>query len=170
MRSFISRSALAAAVLALSVSAAGADTVSGTIGVSATVVSSCTLSASSSPVAFGNIISGYSQPFDAQGNIYVTCGNGVTYNVGLDNGANYGSSTRNMILSGGSALLPYQLYRTTTDRTAGSPTWGTTIGTNTLAGTATGSQQTIPVYGRVPANQTPTPGLYTDTVNITVTF
>lgn len=170
MRSFAFRSAFAAAALASSIAGADADTASGTIGISATVVTSCTVSASSTPVAFGTVYTNYSAAYNATGDIYVTCGNGVTYNVGLDNGANYGSSTRNMILSGGSALLPYQLYRTTTDRTAGSPTWGTTIGTNTLAGTATGSQQTIPVYGRVPANQTPTPGLYTDTVNITVTF
>jgi len=170
MCSFAFRPVLTATALAFGIAGANADTATGTISVTATVVSSCTLSASSAPVAFGNVISGYSQAFNATGDVYVTCGNGVSYNVGLDNGANYGSGTRNMILSGGSALLPYQLYRSTSDRTAGSPTWGTTIGTNTLAGTATGSQQTIPVYGQVPANQSPTPGSYGDTVNITVTY
>jgi spore coat protein U-like protein len=170
MRSFAFRSAFAAAALASSIAGADADTASGTIGISATVVTSCTVSASSTPVAFGTVYTNYSAAYNATGDIYVTCGNGVTYNIGLDPGGFYGTGTRNMQLSGGSALLAYQLYRTTAERTAGTPTWGMTIGTNTYAGTATGSQQTIPVYGQVPTGQTLTPGSYADTVNITVTF
>jgi len=169
MRSSIFRSAFAAAALAFGVAGANADTATGTLSVTANVVTSCNLSAGSSPVAFGPVISGYSQAVNANGSITVNCGGAVNYTVGLDNGGNYnaGTSMRQMAL--GSNFVPYQLYRSDADRTAGSPTWGSTV--NTLAGTGTGGAQTITVYGQIPANQTLTLGNgYTDTVKITVSY
>ena len=40
----------------------------------------------------------------------------------------------------------------------------------TLGGTGTAATQSIPVYGRVPAQATPPPGTYSDTVVATVTY
>ncbi len=48
--------------------------------------------------------------------------------------------------------------------------WGNTIGTDTVAGTGTGSNQSLTVYGRVPVQSTPVGATYTDTVIVTVTY
>ncbi len=48
--------------------------------------------------------------------------------------------------------------------------WGNTIGTNTVAGTGDGTQTNYTVYGRVPAQTTPSAGFYSDTVVATVTY
>ncbi|MCR6502850.1 spore coat protein U domain-containing protein [Shinella sp. CPCC 101442] len=39
-----------------------------------------------------------------------------------------------------------------------------------MSGTGSGSQQDITIYGRVPAQNTPLAGTYTDTVVVTVTY
>ena len=39
-----------------------------------------------------------------------------------------------------------------------------------LAGTGTGLQVPLTVYGRIPPSQTVAAGNYTDTINVTVTF
>jgi spore coat protein U-like protein len=43
-------------------------------------------------------------------------------------------------------------------------------GTGALASGAPAKDQTVTVYGRVPPQDTPGPGAYTDTVTATVTF
>ena len=48
--------------------------------------------------------------------------------------------------------------------------WGDSVGTNTAAGTGSGLTQTFTVYGRVPAQNTPSPGTYADTVVVTVSY
>jgi spore coat protein U-like protein len=48
--------------------------------------------------------------------------------------------------------------------------WGTTIGSNTVAATGNGAAQSYTVFGRIPAQTTPAPGAYTDTVTVTVTY
>ena len=48
--------------------------------------------------------------------------------------------------------------------------WGTTAATDTVSGTGTGAAQPLTVYGRVPAAQFVTPGVYTDTIIATVTY
>jgi spore coat protein U-like protein len=48
--------------------------------------------------------------------------------------------------------------------------WGQTIGTDTVAATGNGAAQPFTVFGQVPAQTTPSPGLYTDTITVTVTY
>jgi spore coat protein U-like protein len=48
--------------------------------------------------------------------------------------------------------------------------WGITIGTDTVSATGNGAAQTHTVYGRVPAQTTPAPATYSDTVTVTVTY
>jgi spore coat protein U-like protein len=72
-------------------------------------------------------------------------------------------------MKSGSVTVPYQLYKAS-GRTA-ADVWGTTIGAggNVLAGTGTGANQNVPVYGRVPSANFAA-GTYTDTVVATVTY
>lgn len=95
----------------------------------------------------------------------LTCTNQTAWNIGLDNGANASGSVRRMRLGTSGNYVSYELYRDS----ARTQRWGTTIGTDTQAGTGTGSAQTVTVYGRVPA-QRPAAGSYTDTVTVTITY
>jgi spore coat protein U-like protein len=162
MRNFASRAALAAAALVLGLSGANAATATGTIGVSATVTSTCVVNPST-PVAFGGIASNYTGDVDANGIVSVTCANTLPYSVGLDNGGNFLVSRR---MISGINFLNYQLF----SDNARTQVWGTTIGTDTVPGIGSGVAQTYTVYGRVPVGQTIIPGSYADTVNVTVTF
>ncbi|MFJ3054706.1 spore coat U domain-containing protein [Herbaspirillum sp. NPDC087042] len=158
---FVSAS-IAAIVLASSAPASFAATATSSLTISASVVASCTVVGSA--IAFG----AYTQTLVNQsGSITVLCTNGTTYNVGLDAGTGTGStvSTRKMSAAGG-GTLNYSLYRDA----AHTNNWGTTIGTDTVAGTGSGLLQTLTVYGQIPAAQTPLAGAYSDTVTVTLTY
>ena len=110
---------------------------------------------------------------DASTTLSVTCTNTTPYSVGLDNGASF-STTRRMKQGATANYIGYGLYtdsgRTNAWTTASSSTTCTTTNSCSL-GTGNGAAQSITVYGRVPALATaPTPGAYTDTVTITVTY
>ncbi len=138
----------------------GATTTS-TFQVTATVASSCTVTATS--LAFGNYTLAQ---LDGTSTITATCTNGTTYTIGLDAGTFSGATTSTRRLTGPSAAgLSYSLFsdpgRTTN--------WGNATG-SWVPGTGTGAAQVLTVYGRIPANQTALIGNYTDTVTVTVTF
>lgn len=121
----------------------------------------CSLSASSLP--FGTYANAQ---LDASASITVNCSNTAAYSVALDGGANSSGSTRRM--AGPSAqYLAYSLY----SDSGRSSLWGdgTTLG-STVAGVGTGSNQTLTVYGRILANQLVSPGSYSDTVVVTLTY
>lgn len=105
------------------------------------------------------------QNIDATGQVSVSCTPGTAYTVGLSNGQTGTSPTaRRMTL--GAQGVTYGLFR---DATRSQP-WGNIIGTNTVAGSGAGAAQNITVYGRVPPQMTPSAGVYTDTVVVTVTY
>lgn len=102
---------------------------------------------------------------DQTSTISVQCTSGQAYNIGLNSGANSGSvSARQMNGPGG--MISYSLS-TDAGRLSN---WGETIGSDTVGGTGNGSVQSFTVYGRVPAQPTPLPGTYSDTVTVTVTY
>lgn len=142
--------------------AAPAATATGSMAVSATVLSTCIVAAT--PMAFGNY---GSTQLDSTASVVVTCSNGTTYNVGLDAGTGSGASVASRkMTSGAGATLNYVLYRDSSRSTV----WGSTVGTDTLAGTGNGLAQTLSVYGRIAASQYPGSGVYNDTVVVTVTY
>jgi spore coat protein U-like protein len=141
-----------------------AATAPSTIGVSATVQATCLNTATS--LAFGTY-SGAQD--DATAIITITCTNTTPYTVGIDAGLGTGPAatvtTRHM--NGPAAAgLAYTLK--SVSQTGAN--WGVTVGTDTVSGTATGAAQPMTVYGRTPAGQFVTPGVYTDTVTATVTY
>jgi spore coat protein U-like protein len=69
-------------------------------------------------------------------------------------------------MSNGGAQITYGLYQ----NAARSQPWGNNTGTNTVAGSGTGSGQALTVYGRVPAQTTPAPGTYSDSIIATLTY
>lgn len=159
----ISLSALA--LLPLSALASTATT---TLQVTATVVAGCKVDASGGTVAFGNYDPTAASDTTANGSLSVTCTNGTDYQIELDQGAATGATvTTRQMKDSGSNYLPYALYRDASH----SLNWGKTDGTDTLGGqTGTGTAQTIPVYGVLPAGATAPAGSYSDTVNVTVVY
>lgn len=157
---------IAAAIIGTSAAAtAHAGTVQTTMPVTALNISSCAVVAL--PLAFGSLTQIGGTAVDSQTTVTVTCTPGVGYNVGLDDGAHAAGGTRQLQAVIGSSVIPYTIYSDAARTTQ----WGTTIGSDTVARTATLLPAALTVYGRIPAN-TPlaTAGAYTDLVTVTVTF
>jgi spore coat protein U-like protein len=133
-----------------------------TFSVTATVLSACSLSATN--LAFGT----YSGSLiSALSTISVTCTNTTTYNISLNAGNATGATVTNRSMTGPvSTLLKYNLFSNSGQTT----NWGNTVGTDTVAGTGTGTAQSLTVYGRLPANQYVEPGTYSDTIIATITY
>jgi spore coat protein U-like protein len=156
-----------AAVAAVASTPALAATATNTMPVSVNVINSCTVAAT--PMSFGAPAAIGGSNIDSTSTISLVCTNGATYDVALDQGLNVASGQRYM--SNGAATpvtIPYGIY---TDA-ARSAAWGSTSGTNTVAGSAgTSGAVTLTAYGRIPASATSVgAGAYTDTVTVTVTF
>ncbi|GLS39217.1 spore coat protein U [Mesorhizobium tianshanense] len=99
--------------------------------------------------------------------IAVQCTNGTDYDIGLDTGQGTGATVADRLMTGpNSETVTYSLY---TD-TGHTDVWGDTIGTDTVAGTGTGAEQTYSVYGQVPTQDTPTAGTYADVITVTLTY
>jgi spore coat protein U-like protein len=130
--------------------------------VTAVVQANCTLSAT--PLAFGTYTGALT---NATSTLTISCTKNTAYNVGLSAGLATGATVTTRKMSGpGAALLAYSLFRD-----AGhTQNWGNTVGTNTQAGTGSGSAQPLTVYGQIPASQVAAPGSYTDTITATVTY
>jgi spore coat protein U-like protein len=103
---------------------------------------------------------------DATSSIIVTCTNALPYTIALDGGLSGASNPTQRVMSQASQNITYGLYR---DSARAQP-WGDSAGTNTAAGTGSGLAQTVTVYGRVPAQTTPSPGTYSDTVVVTISY
>ena len=100
------------------------------------------------------------------GSIQVQCTNGVPYTIGLGNGQN-GTDSASRKMKGGTETVAYQLYKSS----ARTDIWGD--GNNGATGktaTANGTVQSHQVFGRVPPQNTPAAGAYTDVVQITVAY
>ncbi|MDQ2802217.1 MAG: spore coat U domain-containing protein [Pseudomonadota bacterium] len=159
------KAALACLVLssALIPAAADAGTVTTTMGVTMTITSGCTVAVTTA-VAFATV-STLGSATTAQARS--PCTNTTTYNVGLDQGGGSGATVAARKMTGpSSATITYGLYQNSALTTV----FGNTVGTNTVAGTGTGTAQTITVYGQVPSQASPAAGSYADVVNVTVTF
>jgi spore coat protein U-like protein len=155
--------AIAAFVLSLGPVRLGATTATSTLAVSATVISSCTVLPGT--LSFGNYNPTSSSPLDVDGSFTVACTTGTAPVVGLGLGLNPTGSTRRMI--SGLAYLTYEIYK----ETGRTNVWGDSGGaTVTLAAAPSILPQTVSVFGRIPASQSATTGVFLDTVAITLTF
>ncbi|MCZ8182986.1 MAG: spore coat protein U domain-containing protein [Beijerinckiaceae bacterium] len=130
---------------------------------SATVPAKCVVT--SATMNFGNPTA-LTANIDASTNLGVACSTALPYQVQLNGGLSGATNPTLRRMTKGAEFVTYGLYR---DAARTQP-WGDTLGTNTLSGTGTGNTVAVPVYGRVPVQTTPTPGIYTDTVVVTVNY
>jgi spore coat protein U-like protein len=129
----------------------------------ATISDHCTVSATNLNFGTQGVLTGN---VDQTSTINVQCTNTTPYNIGLNAGLGAGATVTTRKMTSGGNTIDYSLYRDT----ARSQVWGTTIGTNTVSATGTGATQSRTVYGRVPAQSTPAPAIYSDTITVTVTY
>jgi spore coat protein U-like protein len=129
----------------------------------ATISANCLVSATN--ISFGSVAA-LTSIIDATGTVTVQCTNTTPYNVGLNAGTGSGATVTTRKMTSGASTINYSLYR----NSCCSQVWGVTIGTNTVSGTGAGNNQNLTVYGRIPVQTTPNPGLYTDTITVTVTY
>lgn len=115
---------------------------------------------------FGSVPGFITGNVDQTSTIGMTCTGRTAWQVGLNNGLYASGSVRRMKLSTSTTYVTYELYR---DASRGLR-WGNTLNTDTAQGTGTGTPQTLTVYGRVPAPQTPVAGDYSDTITVTITY
>ncbi len=164
---------IATGVLALAMfgvaASANAATDTKSFNVTLTITSTCDIhTAAATDVAFGSQVSTATN-IDAAGNLVVNCTPSTAYTIALDNGQNGVDVNTRKMKDGAGALVPYQLYKATAR--GASDVWGSTTGAggNVLAGSGTGANVNVPVYGRVASANFPAAS-YTDQVTATVTY
>lgn len=156
--------ALASALASGCCGSAAATTTTSTFTVQMTITSSCVIN-SASTLNFGS--SGViSANVDQTSTIQVQCTNTTPYNIGLNAGTGTGATVAARKMTSSGNTITYSLY-TDSGRTT---VWGNTVGTDTVSATGSGAAQSYTVYGRVPAQTTPAPATYSDTITVTVTY
>ena len=128
----------------------------------ATVQSYCSVSSATLNFGSTGILSAAKT---ASSPLLTTCTNGTPYAIALDGGQTGASDPTHRAMSKGSEFVYYGLYK---DSALSQP-WGTAAGT-TASSTGSGAAQSLPVYGNVPIQATPSPGTYSDTVVVTLTY
>lgn len=144
---------------------AAAETVTATLGVTATIAPRCSIQLT--PVAFG-LIDESDETTQATGGLSVSCTRGTDWTASADMGSGTGASLTNRKMSNGSSQMSYSLY---TD-SARSRVWGDGSGSTAAIGdSSTGGTQSFPIYGEITRNQRAVPaGSYADVVTITVSY
>jgi spore coat protein U-like protein len=139
--------------------------VNSTFGVSLTIAAECVINGSTT-LDFGSsgVINANN---DKTNTIKIQCTNSTPYDIGLDKGLNGSSTAQRLLLNTStSETVKYNLFTLTGRATV----WGNVVGTDTVGKTGNGDEQIWTIFGRIPAQTTPTPGSYADTVTFTITY
>lgn len=154
----------AACLLLFAAQPAFAQTATDTFTVQITIQETCQID-SATNMDFGTV--GILNNETATSTIDVTCTNGTPYDLGLDAGTGTGATVASRLMTGGGTeTVEYSLYQENTHTTL----WGETIGTDTVAATGDGTQQSYTVYGQLATQATPSVDTYTDTITVTLTY
>lgn len=152
--------------LAMPLSSALAVTSSAQFDVTAQIHSSCVIAAE--PLDFGTYDGAVK---DTTSHLGVTCNLGEPYTIGLSPGSAGADYAATRTMKDGSKVLEYQLFTDSSYTLKWGPISGTEhVVTSSIPGGATGSLETIPVYGRITAGQNPGSGIYHDTITATISY
>jgi spore coat protein U-like protein len=150
-----------------------AATKTANLSVAATLQLGCSTVATPNDIDFGSIHNGTgttAQDYLGQTDFSITCAQGSAYTINLGPGT-HGLTSPAFVrqMSNGTSLVAYQLYQDL----GYTQIWGDASQGASFASsqTGTGSAQTFTIYARI-ANGTAVPGVgvYSDTVQITVTY
>jgi len=167
MRNYLSATLAAGVLTAGFAHAAGTATT--TFAVTATVQSTCSVTATG--LAFPNYTPGGGAVLQTS-TVSVKCTKNTPYTVALNGGQTSGGTIAQRLMGSGANTLQYNLYNDNTYTTVlgdGSGTSKTVTGT----GSGVATPNTFTVYGQLPdsaANQAAVPASYTDTITVTVNY
>ncbi len=129
----------------------------------ARVVNDCKINAA--PLSFGTV-GALTSAVRANSALSVQCVNNNAYQIVLNGGTTAANVGARAMKSAAGGLVNYRL-----SSTLDGPLWGDgTLGTSVVSGVGTGATVSVPMYGMAPAQATPAPGDYRDTVTATVVF
>jgi spore coat protein U-like protein len=133
--------------------------------VSAGVINDCTINIGNLVFPNSSFLTG---PVRTTAALTTRCSLNTAYKVTFGQGSTSGNTqlARKMIGGPSNELVAYQISNALDGTSLGDGSGGTVV----ISGTGTGATQTQTVYGLVPAQSTPTPGAYKDTVVATVWF
>ncbi len=133
--------------------------------VNANVINDCTINIGNLAFPNSSFLSG---PVRTTTSLTTRCSLNTAYKVTFGSGTTSGNTTtaRKMIGGPSSELVAYQISNALDGASLGDGNGGTVV----ISGTGTGATQNQTVFGLVPAQTTPTPGAYKDTVVATVWF
>ncbi len=152
--------ALALATIAHAVTATDTFTARITIESDCSIVSTEVLDFGTAGVLDANM--------DASADITIQCADTTPYEIELNEGttASATTTTRLMKRTSGTETVEYQMFQ----NAARTVNWGEIADSEQKSATGNGTLQTHTVYGRVPAQDTPRPGNYEDTITVTLTY
>ncbi len=145
-----------------------------TIDVSATIAPACEAGTviSGGSISFGTLDFGQKTFLNqdttatggsGSGGIRIKCVQNTNVKITMDAGNSGNINQRYMQDSVSGQKIWYNLYTNSTNTTV----WDNVTGISIMA---TGVDQWLPVYGRVPAQTSPSVGIYTDVIPVTVTW
>jgi spore coat protein U-like protein len=160
--------AMACAVMLSTAAPLQAGSLQGTLNLSITFWPSCSSVSVAQPLAFGNYTNGQSQHLDAP--LVVVngvCDGFASGTVYLDGGQHLNGTTRRMS-NGAGGYLNYEVYRA---GDYGAPNaYGLSVSNGHILGVGAGGPGTASIYGRVFSGQSATPGNYSDTLLVTLSW
>ncbi|MCX7279260.1 MAG: spore coat U domain-containing protein [Burkholderiales bacterium] len=154
--------ALISLFAALPPSVARAASATANFNVTATVATSCAVTATE--MAFGTYDGGSATDATTTSTINVNCSLLTPYTISLNNGSFAAGSTRRM--GNGTSRLTYEIYRDP----AMTGIFGTVAATLGVSGVGTGVAIPNIIYGKIPKNQNVAPGSYLDQITVTVDY
>ncbi len=131
--------------------------------VRATIANDCVINAGNLDFGTNSVLNGARRASSA---LSVQCTANNPYQIAFNGGQNGTVAARRMKNPATGETIAYSL-----SSAMDGPAWGDgTLGTLVYGGVGTGGVQAVPVYGSVPAQRTPSPGSYRDTVTATLYF
>lgn len=147
---------------------ADAGTATSNLNVTATVASTCSITAGS--LAFGTYDTLGGAQVDGTATVSVACTKGATATITLGQGQNPGSGSTDAVpvrrMAAAGNFLSYSLFSDSTRLV----TWGNTALTGKVYIAASSAVTQLTVYGRIAASQDVAAGSFTDVVVATITF
>ena len=142
-------------------SAQAASPAVGSMTVNATVQAGCSLG-TGAVLNFGNYDPSLASTANTGATLVVTCTSGATFMLWSTTGI----ALRTMVGAIAADVLPYKLYGDSALTTELS----IATGAGSIGGTGTGLPVAVPIYGRILAGHVVPAGLYTQSINLTMSY